>query len=1070
MSEIRYHRPAILDRIPRDNHAVIEAGAGCGKTHTIEHLVLDLVLATPCTLEEVLVVTFTEKATTELRGRIRALLEQVLYGGAPIGDAPGVELRTLDETARFRLEAALFSFDRAPIFTIHAFCQRVLSELAFDSGMSFQVEVVDSRGAFHAAFRAELREQLASDGPARAMLAEWLGDGTADSLEDLLYTAYRSRYLEMRRAQRTGDVPLEVRAVDWFVPRVADRFGRDKRERGQIDYDDMLSQVWRGFDGTRGDAIVAALRARLRYAVVDEFQDTDDLQWQIFQRIFVESERTNLLYVVGDPKQAIYGFRGADVFSYLRARKELESRGAARVPLTRNFRSTSDLIEACNLIFDQKAAAPIFTGEIRHDAPAECGRPNLRIIDAAQRQIKPVTIFRYRPDAAPGSAARMRATIGRRIALTLRRILNDPHRITIEEQGGASRRVEPNDVFILTRSGAESVEIGRYLREFDVRFAFYKQDGLFQTSEASDIVDVLRAVEEPGNRSHRLKAWMSPFFGVPLAEIAGIGEAPAGHPLNERLFEWKALADQERFVELFDRLLHESGLVDRELLLSSSERELTNYLHVLEILLEEALRERLSIRELIARLESYVAGRALPPGTESNIQRIESERHAVQVMTVHMSKGLEADVVFLFGGTGRGPDRSPVAIYHEGYERRLALGKTEKDSARESIKAEEEQENERLIYVALTRARAQLYLPFFPDGSTKRKVNGYYARLNDRLAEMIGDRSFPARLFEIEDVDDRESARSAADLPARLASWSPPEALIGDDRDGPPERLFDDLRQRRAAMITRSYTALERSAHRDFEPEDFKRDLEGAAAAADLPGGRNVGIFLHEVIEKLDLTSLAEPIDLASWKGRGEIARLFEDTMRRYQVRDPRWADRGPEIVFNTLRSSIELRAGVAIGPLYRCPNVREMEFLYPIPETSHPLLGSGRAGAWTVERGYLKGFVDFVFEHRGVTYFADWKSDRLASYALPAIEAHVRQHYELQAAIYSVGVVRLLRIRSEAEYNARFGGLLYLFIRGIRPDGNGREGVYFRRPSWHEIAGYEANLIGVAPPFEAVS
>ncbi len=168
MSEIRYRRPAILDRIPRDNHAVIEAGAGCGKTHTIEHLVLDLLLATPCVLEEILVVTFTERATTELRSRIRGLLERVLYGGAAIGGAPGTEVRTFDETARIRLEAALFSFDRAPIFTIHGFCQRVLSELAFDSGMSFQVEVVDSRGAFHTAFRAELRESLGSQGrPAR---------------------------------------------------------------------------------------------------------------------------------------------------------------------------------------------------------------------------------------------------------------------------------------------------------------------------------------------------------------------------------------------------------------------------------------------------------------------------------------------------------------------------------------------------------------------------------------------------------------------------------------------------------------------------------------------------------------------------------------------------------------------------------------------------------------------------------------------------------------------------------------------------------------------------------------
>ncbi len=1079
MSEIRYRRPAILDRIPRDNHAVIEAGAGCGKTHTIEHLVLDLLLSTPCTLEEILVVTFTEKATTELRSRIRALLEQVLSAGAPIGAASSDEVRTLDETARAGLETALFSFDHAPIFTIHGFCQRALTELAFDSGVSFGLAVVDSRGAFHTSFRAELRESLAAEPAARAILSAWLGSGApaareslTGSLEDLLYKSYVNRYMEMRRDHATaGDTPLEVRAVDWFLPRVVDRFGRDKREKGQIDYDDMLIQVWRAIDGPRGDAIVTALRARLRYAVVDEFQDTDDLQWRIFHRIFVASELGNLLYVVGDPKQAIYGFRGADVFSYLRARKELRSRGAATVPLTRNFRSTSDLIGACNLIFDQQAAAPIFTGEIRHDAPAECGKPKLRLIDAVQSPLKPVTIFRYLPDAAPGSAPRMRAAIGRRIAMTLRRILSEePHRITIEDQDNRSRRVEPNDVFILTRSGAESVEIGGYLREFGVRFAFYKQDGLFQTSEASDVLDVLRAVEDPGNRSHRLKAWMSPFFGVPFAQIAGIGEAPAGHPLNEHLFEWKALADEERFVELFDRLRHESGLVDRELLLSNSERELTNYLHVLEILLEEALRERLSLRELIARLEAYVAGTALPPGTNGNVQRIESERRAVQVMTVHMSKGLEADVVFLFGGTGRAPDRSPVAIYHDGYERRLAIGKAEKDSAKAAIRAEEEQENERLIYVALTRARAQLYLPFFPDSSLKRKVNGYYARLNDRLAEIVADRTVSARLFEIEDVDDRESARSTADLGARLASWSPPQALIRDDRDGPPQPLLDDLRGRHAPLIIRSYTALERSARRDFEPEDFKRDLEGATEAADLPGGRSVGIFLHEVIEKLDLTSLAEPIDLVSWKRRDDVARLFAETMRRYQVRDPRWTDRGPEIVFNTLRAPIELREGVAVGPLYRCPSVREMEFLYPIPESSHPLLDSHRAGAWTVARGYLKGFVDFVFEHGGVTYFADWKSDLLASYELPAIEAHVRRHYELQAAIYSVGIVRLLRIRSEAEYNARFGGLLYLFIRGIRPDGNGRDGVYFRRPSWDEIARCETDLIRVAPPIEAVA
>ncbi len=1076
MSEIKYRRPAILDHIPRDNHAVIEAGAGCGKTHTIAHLVLELLLAGPCTLEQILVVTFTDKATTELRHRIRGLLEQVLSGSAPLDAAAEGEIRTLNDAARLRLETALFSFDRAPIFTIHGFCQRVLSELAFDSAMSLQLDVVDSRGAFHRAFRAELREALAPGSQARALVAEWLeaGDGGArgnltDSLEDLLYQSYVKRYLEMRRRRPIDGDPLEIRAVEGLLPQVAERLNRDKRERGQVDYNDMLTQVWRAIDGTRGDAIVAALRARLRYAVVDEFQDTDDLQWRIFQRIFVGAEPANCLYVVGDPKQAIYGFRDADVFSYLRARQELHSRGAASVPLNRNFRSTADLIGACNLIFDQRADAPIFTGEIRHDTPAQCGLPDLSARTPAAGRIAPVTLFRYAA-AAPGSAPQMRAAIGRRIASTLRKILFDEqHRITIADEGTA-RRVEPNDIFVLTRSGAESVEIGGYLRESGVPFAFYKQDGLFQTCEASDVLDVLRAVAQPGHRSHRLKAWMSPFFGVPIASIAAIGEAPAGHPLNERLFEWQALANEERFVELFDRLMHESGLADRELLLSNSERELTNYLHVLEILLEQALRERLSVSELIARLEAYIAGTLLPPGIESNIQRIESERRAVQVMTVHMSKGLEADVVFLFGGTGRPVDRSPIAIYHDGYERRLALGKAEKQAASAPIKDEEEQENQRLIYVALTRARVKLYLPFCPARSLKRKINGYYARLNDRLAEIVADRTIAADQFEIENVDDRDSTRGASDLPARLKSWSPPERLTQDDHGDRPERFFDDLHRRHAPLVTRSYTALERSAHRDIEPADFKRDIEAADDAPDLPGGRNVGIFLHEVIEKLDLASLAEPIDLESWKRCEEVARLFEETMRRCQVRDPRWADRGAEIVFNALRSPIEVRNGATLGPLYRCPSVREMEFLYPIPETSHPLLSSGGGGAWTVERGYLKGFVDFVFDHGGVTYFADWKSDHLAAYGNAAIEAHVREHYERQAAIYSVGIVRLLRIRSEAEYNARFGGLLYLFIRGIRADGNGRDGVYFRRPSWAEITRYEAELIGVAAPLEIAS
>lgn len=185
--------------------------------------------------------------------------------------------------------------------------------------------------------------------------------------------------------------------------------------------------------------------------------------------------------------------------------------------------------------------------------------------------------------------------------------------------------------------------------------------------------------------------------------------------------------------------------------------------------------------------------------------------------------------------------------------------------------------------------------------------------------------------------------------------------------------------------------------------------------------------------------------------------------MRRHRVRDQRWKDRGAETVFNTLRSRITLGAGISIGPLCGLPSVREMEFVYPIPESGHPLLQFGTDGKWKVERGYLKGFVDFVFNHCGRTYFADWKSDLLPSYERPVIEAHVKRHYDLQARIYSVGVIRLLRIRNEEEYERRFGGLLYVFLRGMKAEGGGA-GVYFHRPPWAEITRQETGLIDVIP------
>ncbi|MDB5107847.1 MAG: Exodeoxyribonuclease beta chain, partial [Candidatus Binatus sp.] len=467
MSDLFYLRPRILDQIALDAHSVIEASAGTGKTYTIENLVVEILVKAKATIDKILVVTFTEKATSELRARIRGALEAALSGKCD----PGSEYRTaLDESMHDALREALFAFDRAPIHTIHAFCHRMLTELAFQSGTSFSVEIIDKQSAFHEAFRAELREHFAIDEAAQNLLGTWLAKDDIEKLERLLFDAHRLRYLatgDAARNEGAGDLALDIQVVDAFLPRVAKRLESIKRERGVLDYDDMLEWLARALDGRHGETLAASLRERYRYALIDEFQDTDDLQWKIFRRIFVDGGGGNTVHLIGDPKQAIYGFRGADVFAYGRACRELFKLGIKPVHLIENFRSTGKLIDAINLIFEQDADPAFFTGDIRYDQPVICGRKQLRAVDVGKKDVKPITLLRM--TSSKLSASRVSFAIGRRIAATVRDLLREgPGQLFVNGKSGKIEPLQAREVFILTRSNIESVKIGNFLREATV--------------------------------------------------------------------------------------------------------------------------------------------------------------------------------------------------------------------------------------------------------------------------------------------------------------------------------------------------------------------------------------------------------------------------------------------------------------------------------------------------------------------------------------------------------------------------------------------------------------------------
>ena len=682
----------------------------------------------------------------------------------------------------------------------------------------------------------------------------------------------------------------------------------------------------------------------------------------------------------------------------------------------------------------------MFTGEIDYVA-VECGRPDRTLVDGDGRDVAPVGVLRFTGDVS-------QQALGRQIAAQVR-VITDPARPWRLD----GRALEPSDVFVLTRNEREARAAGASLRAAGVPHAFYRQDGLFQTDEARDVRALLAAIDDPNDRARRLAAWLTPFFGLTLAAIERARDLPASHPLVARLHAWKALADEREFDRLFESLVSETAIQRREIFFATGERALTNYLHLLEVLLEQARDGHPTLAELVRGLSQLIDKTRAPLDVlEGNVQRIESERRAVQVMTMHKAKGLEAPVVFLAGGFGP-PPTDQVRVYHEG-RRRLAWVGTPSPAVERIVKAEEAEEDERLIYVALTRAMGRLVLPCAVEGEAvpggkrragdPRPIRGPYDRVNRRVVERVtaGD-----PLFAVEDVGPPQHV--APDVAPHAASaWTPPAALLRDDDAG---ARYSRLRERCAGPVATSYTRLRaegggrRAAWSGSGSERAPREADPVDETQPvlLRGARASGVFLHEVLERVPVTSFAAAGGLDAWRARPDVTALLDEAIATHGV-DPAQRGHAEEMVWSAYTSPLVLPGGERLEGFARALRVvREMEFVYPVARGAELVVA------------YVRGSVDLAFDHGGLTYFVDWKSDSLASYAPDSLGRHVAAHYEDQAMLYTLAVVKLLGVRSAEEHASRFGGLLYCFLRGF----DGSRGLWSARPDWKQVQAWDEAL-----------
>jgi exodeoxyribonuclease V beta subunit len=1261
-----WDRPRVLDAffgegaVARDAHGVIDASAGTGKTYTLEHLVLELV-AGGAPIEEILVVTFTDKATREMKQRVRARLVAARTRlAASVAGHP-----RMPEVARAllaRLTAAVAGFDRAAISTIHAFCQRALAEHAFASGRPFTFERTDGRESFGRAVRQAVRVGLASGASRRAGHAAFRSalvalrasgsEGAVARLEALLYAWMRepgevrpafhpeeaarallatptaTELLSSSWAERLAEIPsLTARArvrdallelatelaphrddlaaalargddvargedaadqhawgpalvwassstdprgvetnaalcaaqtvvipeiaatfqtlhralgspvpylVHTILPRVRDVWMREKRETSTLDFDDMLTALR---DALASDvAVRRALRARYRHALVDEFQDTDEVQWEIFRRLFVDRDDEDgeppgparTLFVIGDVKQAIYGFRSADVHTFEDACGALERRGAARAVLDQSFRSSPAMLEALDRVFAARAEAPLQRGLAGYVQRVTSGVPERCALDRDGREA-PAVVVQHLVGAPELRLPLIRRALADAIAKEIRAITGEGLRLR-DEVGGEARPVKLSDVFVLTRSAAEGRDVAEALRRHAVPHAFFKQDGLFRTREATDVLEVLRAVADRHDRDLATRALLGPFFGVPLGDLAAAHAIDAGHPLARRLARWASLAEHGQLAALFSAMLDGagpdgSGLARRELYLHEGERVLVNLRHLFEWLLELGTRRRLSVAELSVELSQRIerAKDERAGSDDEDVQKLESEREAVQILTMHKSKGLEAEVVFVFGGLGKPPKRRLLPrVVHErvrgGAEgdrvRRVAWavaddGISEKDvlvdtdegalPLREALRAEARTEDERLYYVALTRAKRRLYVPYF--GSPPRPLprrddvaydpphlKGSYAVLNDRLRALAEEGALTSDPFAVTSIDVGPRTRARAGT-ITLPSVSPIETPVVSPLP-PSERAR--LVARHAGFEVTSYTRMKSLArsraeaagegsHVDVAPSLALLAGEmpiDAPMAAREPGGARFGVLVHGVLEDL--------LRAGATDTREEAIAAQPSVIERLRAQAPTDEERALALTLAARAMTAPLSAsalglpagaaGLPSGVAAVSRRVAELPFLFPVPERAHASIEAlaAQGAGFVIERGFVRGVIDLLFEHEGRVYVLDWKTDRLASYDEPSMAAHVDHDYRVQIALYTLAALRVLARGAEVALDTeslygRFGGLIYVFVRGLGSTGDA--GVLAMRPSlaevlsWERASRHEDGLLGAPLP-----
>ena len=822
---------------------------------------------------------------------------------------------------------------------------------------------------------------------------------------------------------------------------------RRKRALGFLSYDDLLTRLAEALERPEsGPALAARLAARYPAALIDEFQDTDPVQYRIFSRIY---RHQGALLLIGDPKQAIYSFRGADIFAYILARRATEPDN--RLTLGVNHRATPAMVLAINTLFRRREDAFVFKDDIVFRPVRAAEPPKAQPLMFKGRALPPLVGLLLdserlkRPNSKTiAKEQAVRASIDF-CSETLVQLLEAARQ---GQAAIAGQPLTPDDIAILTRTNREAEAMRKGLHCRGLNCAFMSQDSVFAAPEAKTMAQVLGVLLAPADPAAIRTALTTDLMGCDGEALRHLADDEQGW--EERLsglIRYRQIWTEQGFLPMFQHLLATERVTWRLTAKKGGRRSLTNYLHLSE-LLQASPAGRHGAGPLLRWLHRQIDH---PNADEDNqLLRLEDDEHLIRILTIHRAKGLEFPVVVLpFPWSSRTPATDGPLAFHRRDNQRLVLdlGSGQQEHRRW---AEEEAmaEEMRLSYVAMTRAKSCCLFCW-------GRVSGMERTASARLLHQGRCPEDDASLRrELESMNQEQLLLELRPYPESFGS----HRLAATD-DTPPLRPALFPGRISPGWSLTSYSRL--SAGVDL-PEAADRDEwdnpamalpEDFSSIFTFPRGPKAGTCLHALLEQIDGSQSAR-----------EQSTLIGRQLEQAGI-DPRWLPALADWLDDLLATP--LPGACALGQLPACDRIKELSFLFPLHQVDlarlNPLLTEAGlrplTGGSSVLHGLMKGFIDLVFRHQGRYYLADYKSNflgpELAHYAPAALDACMDSHqYPLQALIYTLALHRFLASRLPGyRYDDHFGGVYYLFLRAMHPSHPPGTGTHAFRPDQALIA-----------------